>query len=246
VTAVSSTEAVSGREPADGITRVLAPPVADEAGGAGERRGAPVVSVAVVYHSGSGHTARQACAVAAGVEEVVGARGLLMSVGQAARRWEELEAADAIVFGAPTYMGGPSAAFQAFAEATSRAVLARGFRWQDKLAAGFTNSGSRAGDKLATLVQIALFAAQHGMHWVNLGLPPANNSSRGTDDELNRLGFWLGAGAQSNVDQGPDVAPPDSDLATARHLGARVARVALQLARGRARYELGVPIGVER
>jgi hypothetical protein len=91
----------------------------------------------------------------------------------------------------------------------------------------------RSGDKLATLIQIALFAAQHGMHWVNLGLPPGNQTSSGSETDLNRLGFFLGAGAQSNVDQAPDVAPPDSDLATACHLGERVARVTLQVVRGR-------------
>jgi hypothetical protein len=72
------------------------------------------------------------------------------------------------------------------------------------------------------------------MHWVNLGLPPANNSRTGSEQDLNRLGFFLGAGAQSNVDEGPDVAPPESDLATARHLGERVAAVTLQFVRGRA------------
>lgn len=202
-------------------------------GVASPERAAARVCVAVVYHSGFGHTARQAQAVAAGVEEVPGARALLLSVEEAMQRWDELEAADAIVFGAPTYMGGPSAAFKAFAEATSRAVLARGLAWRDKLAAGFTNSGARSGDKLATLVQIALFAAQHGMHWVNLGLPPGGRSSASAEDEPNRLGFWLGAAAQSNVDEGPEAAPPEADLATARHLGRRVATVAAQMVRGR-------------
>ena len=73
--------------------------------------------------------------------------------------------------------------------------MTAGFLWKDKLAAGFTNSGSRSGDKLATLIQIALFAAQHGMHWINLDLPPANCSTAGSEDDLNRLGFWLNAGA---------------------------------------------------
>jgi NAD(P)H dehydrogenase (quinone) len=69
---------------------------------------------------------------------------------------------------------------------------------------------------------------------LNLGLPPANNSTMGSDEDLNRLGFWLGAGAQSNTDQGPDIAPPEADLATARHLGKRVAEATLQFVRGRA------------
>ncbi len=170
----------------------------------------------------------------AGVEQVEGAEALLLTVEEAQRRWDDLASAEAIIFGAPTYMGGASAPFKAFEDATSHAVMAKGFLWKDKIAAGFTNSGSRSGDKLSTLIQIALFAAQHGMHWVNLGLPPANNSTKGSEVDLNRLGFWLGAGAQSNTDQGPDVAPPEADLATARHLGKRVTEVALQLVRGRA------------
>jgi NAD(P)H dehydrogenase (quinone) len=191
------------------------------------------VSVAVAFHSGYGHTARQAEAVAAGAASVTGVRSRLVPVENVDGAWDALEHADAIVFGAPTYMGGPSAQFKVFQEATSRRVMSVGYRWKDKVAAGFTNSGARSGDKLATLIQIALFAAQHGMHWVNLDLAPANNSSKGSEAELNRLGFWLGAAAQSNVDQGPDLAPPESDLATACHLGRRVACVALQLARGK-------------
>lgn len=189
--------------------------------------------IAIVYHSGYGHTARQAEAVKAGIEQVDGTEALLLTVEDAQTRWGDLASAEAIIFGTPTYMASVSAQFKAFQDATSHAVMAQGFAWKDKIAAGFTNSGSRSGDKLATLIQIALFAAQHGMHWVNLALPPANNSTTGSEEDLNRLGFWLGAGAQSNTDQGPDVAPPEADLATARHLGRRVAEAALQFARGR-------------
>jgi NAD(P)H dehydrogenase (quinone) len=189
--------------------------------------------IAIVYHSGYGHTHRQAEAVKAGVEQVAGSEALLLTVEEAQTRWDDLAACHAIIFGAPTYVAGASAAFKAFEEASASAVMAKGFAWKDKLAAGFTNSGSRSGDKLSTLVQIALFAAQHGMHWVNLALPPANRSNTGSAKDLNRLGFFLGAGAQSNVDQGPDVAPPEGDLATARHLGRRVAEATLQFIRGR-------------
>jgi multimeric flavodoxin WrbA len=165
--------------------------------------------------------------------QVDGAEALLLNVDEAQQRWDDLASADAIIFGSPTYMGSVSARFKEFQDATSSAVMAKGFAWDGKIAAGFTNSGARSGDKLATLMQIAIFAAQHGMHWVGLGLPPANNSTRGSEEDLNRLGFWLGAGAQSNVDQGPDQAPPESDLATARHLGRRVAAVTVQFVRGR-------------
>lgn len=190
--------------------------------------------IAVIYHSGYGHTARQAEAVKAGIEAVGGTRCLLLTVDDASARWSDLLSAEAIIFGTPTYVGGPSAAFKSFQEASSNAVMAKGYLWKNKIAAGFTNSGTASGDKLATLMQLALFAAQHGMHWINLDLPPANHSTIGSADDLNRLGFWLGAGAQSNVDQGADLAPPQSDLATARHLGQRVAEATLQFVRGRA------------
>lgn len=197
--------------------------------------------IAIVYHSGYGHTARQAAAVKEGVEQVAGAAALLLTAEQAPSQWDALAAADAIIFGAPTYVGGPTAAFKTFQEASSHAVMTRGLGWKDKIAAGFTNSGSRSGDKLATLIQLALFAAQHGMHWVSLALPPANHSSTGSEDELNRLGFWLGAAAQSNTDQGPDLVPPEADLATARHLGRRVAEVTLQFIAGRTAQGRRVP-----
>jgi len=189
------------------------------------------IRVAIVFHSGYGHTARQAEAVRRGVEKVPGASVLYLTSEEAQARLDDLSAADAIIFGAPTYMGSASAPFKAFMDATSRIFVSGA--WRDKIAAGFTNSASRAGDKLSTLMQFAILAAQLGMHWVNLGLLPGNNLSSGSEADLNRLGFFLGAGSQSNADQGPEVAPPQSDLLTAEHLGERVAMVALQMARGR-------------
>jgi NAD(P)H dehydrogenase (quinone) len=92
-----------------------------------------------------------------------------------------------------------------------------------KLSAGFTNSGSQNGDKQNTLVQFVTFAAQHGMLWINLNQMPGNNHSGGSVEDANRLGASLGAMAQSNVDEGPDVAPIKSDLETAKRFGAHIA-----------------------
>ncbi|WP_197374651.1 flavodoxin family protein [Mycolicibacterium baixiangningiae] len=188
------------------------------------------VCVAVAYHSGFGHTTVLAKAVtdgarAAGAEVVALAVDTLTDDG-----WRALDDADAIVFGSPTYMGNVSAAFQAFAERTGRRCQEG--TWRDKLAAGFTNSGAKSGDKVATLMSLAVFAAQHHMHWVSLGLVAGWNSSAGSPDDLNRLGFFLGAGAQTDVDTGLDGVHP-SDVRTCRHLGERVAHVAAQFAAGR-------------
>ena len=76
------------------------------------------------------------------------------------------------------------------------------------MAAGFTNSAGLNGDKLATLQQLALFAMQHSMIWVGLGLLPGNHTAAGSPDDLNRLAGFLGAMAQSNADQGPELVPP--------------------------------------
>jgi len=177
--------------------------------------------IAIVYHSGYGHTAKQAEGVARGALSVAGATAALVKVEDIDRHWADLEKADAIVFGSPTYMGSASAPFKAFMDASSKVWFSQG--WKDKLAAGFTNSSSQSGDKLATLQQFAVFAAQHGMIWIGLGLMPGNNSSAGGIDDLNRLGSFLGAMAQSNADQGPEQGPTPADLKTAEHLGRRVA-----------------------
>lgn len=190
-----------------------------------------MVKVAIVYHSGYGHTAKQAEAVAAGAATVPDTEVNLIKVEDIGDNWDVLNTADAIIFGAPTYMGSLSGPFKIFMDASSKAWAQR--LWADKIAAGFTNSASRSGDKLNSLIQLSVFAAQHGMHWVNLNLLPGHNRSDTTEDSLNRHGFFLGAAAQSNADQGADVVPADADLRTARHLGARVANVAHQFVLGR-------------
>lgn len=187
--------------------------------------------VAIVFHSGYGHTARQAEAVRRGLEKVPGVSALYLTSEEAQTRWDDLARADAIIFGAPTYMGSVSGPFKAFMDSTSKVFVSGA--WRDKIAAGFTNSASRSGDKLMTLLQFVILAAQLGMHWVSLGMPPGNNLSTGAEEDLNRLGFFLGAAAQSNADQGPEQAPPAADLLTAEKLGERVGRVTQQLVRGR-------------
>lgn len=191
------------------------------------------VTVAVIYHSGFGHTANVAKAVARGAENAGNTQSLIVPVEDIDQYWDALEKVDAIIFGSPTYMGSASAQFKAFMDATSRHVFAKGGVWADKIAAGFTNAASRSGDKLATLQQLSIFAAQHSMHWVNLGLPPGHNSSTTTEDMLNRDSYFIGVGTQSNFDEGAEVAPKHPDILTAEHLGARVARVARELVAGR-------------
>lgn len=176
-------------------------------------------SIVVVYHSGYGHTRRQAEAVAAGA----GAGAQLVAISPEgevdAAGWAALDAAGAIVFGTPTYMGGPSWQFKKFADATSKAWFTRA--WQDKLFGGFTNSASLNGDKQNTLHYLMTLAMQHGGLWVGLGLMPANSKAAQRTD-VNVLGGSIGALMQSPSDSSPEEVPA-GDLETARQYGARVA-----------------------
>ena len=191
------------------------------------------VKIAVVYHSGYGHTSRLAEAIARGAGRVEDAEVVLVKSEDAPANWDLLDGADAIIMGAPTYMGSLSAPFKAFMDATSNLQYVEK-RWAGKLAAGFTNGASRGGDKQNSLIQLMTFAAQHQMHWVNLGLNYGNNRSYTNEDILNRDSYTLGMAGQADMDQSGDVAPPSSDIRTAEFLGRRVAEVAQELSVGRA------------
>ena len=196
------------------------------------------VSVVVIYDSGSrgyptlsGRTRVLAEAISRGAGAVEGTAVTLVCVADRASHWEALDAADAIVFGCPPYIGSGSAALQAFMEETIPQFLEQ--RWKDKLAAGFTNSAGMSGDKLLTLQQVAGFAAQHGMVWITLGQVPGWQTSAGSAGDPNRLASFLGLMAQSNADQGPDLVPLASDRATAACFGHRMGEAAHRWSRGR-------------
>ena len=179
--------------------------------------------IAIVFHSGYGHTQRVAQAVAdgAGAELItIDADGNLPEGG-----WETLNAADAIIFGSPTYMGGASWQFKKFADASSKVWFTRG--WQDKVFGGFTNSASLNGDKQVTLQYLNTLASQHGGVWVSLGLPPANTKAA-TRNDVNNLGGSVGLLVQSPSDASA-AEVPQGDLDTAKLYGARVAAIAAKL-----------------
>ncbi|MDB5942103.1 MAG: putative flavodoxin [Ramlibacter sp.] len=176
--------------------------------------------IAIVYHSGYGHTQRMAQAVAQGAGGrliAIDADGNLPAGG-----WEQLKAADAIVLGSPTYMGSVSWQFKKFADASSRPWFSQD--WKDKLFAGFTNSASMNGDKFSTLTYMFTLAMQHGGIWVGLGILPSNSAAAERSDP-NYLGSYSGAIAQSPSDASVADMPP-GDLETARAFGRRVADVA--------------------
>jgi NAD(P)H dehydrogenase (quinone) len=176
--------------------------------------------IVIVYHSGYGHTKKAAEAVLAGTLGA-GADAKLIAVGELDDAgWAELDAADAIIFGAPTYMGGPSADFKRFADASSKPWF--GQKWKDKIAAGFTNSATMNGDKFSTIQYLVTLAMQHSMIWVGLGMMPSNTKAA-TRNDPNYVGGFAGLLTQSPADASPEEAPPPGDLETAKEFGARVA-----------------------
>jgi len=188
---------------------------------------------AVVYHSGYGHTKRVAESIA------LGAGGTLIAIDADGNipedGWATLDAADAIIFGSPTYMGGPSWQFKKFADASSKPWFAEA--WKDKVFGGFTNSASINGDKLNTLQYFVLLAGQHGGLWVSLAMKPANVKASKRDDP-NRMGSYIAPMAQCDADAAPEEMSA-GDLETARIYGIRVAEVAARLAAARP-YERNV------
>ena len=194
-----------------------------------------MAKVAIVYHSGYGHTEVLAQKAAQGVRDAGGEASLVRIQGAGDDFGPALDAladADAILFGSPTYMGDVSAAFKAFAEASSK-VLATG-AWKDKLAGGFTVSHSFAGDKGHTIDTLSTLAAQHSMVWVSLGVPPPSvpAAERGPDT-LNRVAGFAGLLAQAD-NASSEITPPEGDRETARLFGERIAKAAIRWVRGAA------------
>ncbi|RMG05964.1 MAG: flavodoxin family protein [Nitrospirae bacterium] len=195
-----------------------------------------MAKVYVIYHSTYGHTKLQAEAVARGAGSVDGVESVLLTASEAIERLDELDRADAIIFGTATYMGNISAELKKFMEASVKKWFAQA--WKDKIAGGFTNSSSFSGDKLNTLQGLVTFAMQHGMIWVgNAMFPAANdmdsmNSPEGPGpDTHNRVGSFIGPMAASFQVNPPD-APPKGDIETAELYGKRVAEITLRFLKG--------------
>ncbi|MGA2280035.1 MAG: flavodoxin family protein [Verrucomicrobiota bacterium] len=188
-----------------------------------------MTTVSIIYFSGTGHTTKLAEAVTKGAASVAGVKTNLIAIsgnditkGRYVNEavFAQLDASDAIIFGSPTYMGGPAAQFKAFADATGD----RWYRsaWRDKLAAGFTVSSGPSGDKLSTLHYFFTLAMQHGMIWAGMPELPMN------DKGINRLSSYSGVMAQAGQES-PDVAPNAADKLTGELLGRRVATFAAKM-----------------
>ena len=178
-----------------------------------------MAKIAVVFHSGYGHTLRMAQSVAEGADADLVPIDVDGNVSEAG--WATLNDADAIIMGSPTYMGSVSWQFKKFADASSKPWFSQA--WKDKVFAGFTNSATMNGDKLSTLHYLFTLAMQQGGIWVGTALMPSNSKAAQRND-VNYVGSFAGAMAQSPSDASPAEMLP-GDLETACLFGKRVAEV---------------------
>ena len=183
--------------------------------------------LAVIYHSGHGHTAHIAGHVAEGAGSREGIGVDLLLAQDLAQETHRLCDYDGIIFGSPTYLGGVSGPFKGFMDATG--PLWRTQKLKGKLAAGFTVSSLPAGDKQSTLLSMFTFCMQHGMLWLGNPILPEQHGGVPYDEAANRLGSWSGLMAQAGHASPPDAFPP-GDIKTARLFGRQFAATLQRLA----------------
>lgn len=187
-------------------------------------------NVAIVYFSAYGHTRKIAEHIKIGIDEIPDVYATLISVDEI-QEINVLNDYEAIVFGAPAYMGSVPYQFKRFMDDASKIWLTKA--WKNKLAAGFSNSGALSGDKFNVLMQLCTFACQQGMLWLSLGVDNTSGEggeqSSGHIEALNRLGGSLGLMTQSENDV-PEKTPPIGDKRTAELFGRRIAAFVLKLA----------------
>ncbi len=159
-----------------------------------------MTNIAIIYFSGTGHTHLMAEAISTGTQTIPDTKVQLLRItGEQIvnGRWKDeammatLNSDDAIIFGSPTYMGGVAGQYKAFIDSASSIWIKQG--WKNKIAGGFTHSGSLSGDKQGTLLYLVTNAAQHSMIWVGAGEMPQPSG-------VNRLGSFLGVMGQTTPD----------------------------------------------
>ena len=172
------------------------------------------VRVLVAYYSRTGNTEQMAQAVVEGTRRVVGVVTALKKVDDVSK--PDLEAADAIILGAPAYYANIPGKMK---------VVIDDWSWKmkvdftDKVGGAFATGGGQMGGKEFTAVSLLLFMVN--LRMVVAG--PLYEDEQGDDK-------WaeIGAGAMT----GPlDPKVGSGELDSAHRLGERIARLAKKLKR---------------
>ncbi|WP_273842415.1 NAD(P)H:quinone oxidoreductase [Rubrobacter calidifluminis] len=198
------------------------------------------VRVAVIYYSATGNVYRLARAVEEGAREA-GAEVRLRKVRELAPQeaiksnqgWyehsletqdvpeaslEDLEWADAFVFGTPTRFGNVSAQLKQFLDTTGP-LWAEG-KLADKVASAFTSAQNAHGGQETTIATLYNVFA----HWGAVIVPPGY-----TAQEV----FEAGGNPYGASSTGREEGPTGEELAAARYQGRRVVEKAAALVRSR-------------
>ncbi len=115
------------------------------------------MKILIIYDSKTGNTEKMALAIADGVRQVKGAEAETKGVRTA--KLEDLQAADGIILGSPTYYGQMSGTLKTFID---KSVKIHG-KLRGKVGAAFTSSGGTASGAETTLLSILQAMLVHGM-----------------------------------------------------------------------------------
>jgi NAD(P)H:quinone oxidoreductase type IV len=203
--------------------------------------------VQVIFYSMFGHVWRMAEAVAAGAREVAGAEVSLWQVaelvpeaileksgakvarGQFAQipyaTIEQLGAADAIIFGAPTRFGSVAAQMRNFLDQTG-GLWAQGVLI-NKVGSVFTSTASQHGGQETTITSFHVTLLHHGM--IVVGTPYSEPALLNMEEISG--GTPYGATTITRADGSR--LPSENELKIARFQGRRVAEIARQLVAGK-------------
>jgi NAD(P)H dehydrogenase (quinone) len=203
------------------------------------------MNVRVLFYSMYGHIYRMAEAVAEGVREVKGAEVELRRVPETLPtevlqkmgaiepqkafahipvcKVEELEKADAILFGTPTRFGNMCGQMRQFLDATGQ-LWARG-ALIGKVGSVFTSSNTQHGGQESTILSFYLTLFHHGM--IVVGLPYSFQGQMRGDEITGGSPY----GASTIAGPQGERMPSANELAAARFQGRHVAQIALKLTR---------------
>jgi len=203
------------------------------------------VRIPIIFYSAYGHIYRMAEAVAEGVREVKGSEPVLLQVpetlsadilestGMAEARkafahvpvatLDDLETADAVIFGTPTRFGNMAAQMRAFLDST-------GPLWQKGALVGkagsvFTSTATQHGGQESTILSFHTTLLHHGM--VIVGLPYAFQGLTRIDEMSGGSPY----GASTIAGGKGERLPSENELAGARYQGRHVADIASRLRR---------------
>ena len=116
-----------------------------------------MVKILIIYDSRSGNTEKMAMAVAEGAKRVKAVKVFVKKVDKASLK--DLQEADGIIIGSPTYYGSMSGKLKAFID---ESVKLHG-KLEGKVGAAFTSSGGTATGAETTLLSILQALLVHGM-----------------------------------------------------------------------------------